>query len=574
MSTEGSGGVTLRWGNDDVIVWTNMVAHQSRDADPISLSLEEGNSSLAIIELSIPLGDAAYYWHPYGHWGRTPLPPNWQGSERVSLVRSMPVGCLYDYDDRVRLAFAVDGVDDRAEISYGVSEETGRFEVKIRLPQLTSESVVRMKLLSADRPDSAISEATGWLTSSKGVTSLPAPAEAAEPVFSTWYAFHHEMDQDAMEKEAREIARLGFRCVFIDFGWQVGSDTKDFDGCGEWVPDAEKFHDFGGMIDLFHSLGLKVVVWVAPFLLGAKCDSFSRRREHAPHYEPLLKTFILDPRVQAVREDLSQRLIDLVARYRLDGLKIDFLEMVDAYADAAPSREVSLADGVQRFLREIRDGFSKIGLSEPIIEFRQPYTSPALAPFGNVVRAEDCPADELRHRSLIIDARLSGSQIVHSDMMMWHPDADPRALVRHLHAALLAVPQISMQLSKLSDAHRHVLTEWLRTWRRWQDATVGGTVFGVSPHANYPVAGAISADLQRAAVVVYERNSIVVLPDAVEIFLVNATTDECVYVQSAHASTQWESADHLGVTTRRGRISGSPLMRLDVPSGGSAQLWR
>ena len=41
----------------------------------------------------------------------------------------------------------------------------------------------------------------------------------------------------------------------------------------------------------------------------------------------------------------------------------------------------------------------------PVVEFRQPYSSPVIAPYSNIVRASDCPADALTNRIRTIDER-------------------------------------------------------------------------------------------------------------------------------------------------------------------------
>ncbi|SFX62552.1 hypothetical protein SAMN02787144_1004347 [Streptomyces atratus] len=47
------------------------------------------------LRLDVPLGDAVGFWHPDAGWERT-LPADWSAWRGLSLVRSAPVGCLYD----------------------------------------------------------------------------------------------------------------------------------------------------------------------------------------------------------------------------------------------------------------------------------------------------------------------------------------------------------------------------------------------------------------------------------------------------------------------------------------------
>ncbi|MCZ0982417.1 hypothetical protein O1L60_35600 [Streptomyces diastatochromogenes] len=79
--------------------------------------------------------------------------------------------------------------------------------------------------------------------------------------------------------------------------------------------------------------------------------------------------------------------VSLVDAYGLDGLKLDFLDEAAVYAgdgagDVGRAMAGLLAE-LRRALEAVRPGL--------LLELRQPYTGPGMAPFGNMLRSVDCP---------------------------------------------------------------------------------------------------------------------------------------------------------------------------------------
>ncbi|MGH3703395.1 MAG: hypothetical protein ACRDT9_02090 [Agromyces sp.] len=141
-------------------------------------------------------------------------------------------------------------------------------------------------------------------------------------------------------------------------------------------------------------------------------------------------------------------------------------------------------------LRGVADA---VDLERPgaLIEFRQPYVSPAVASYADVVRADDCPADALQNRRSILDLRLLASgQVVHADPVMWDPSAAPGAAARQLFGAFFGVPQISMPLASLPAAHRDEVAAVLGVWRELREVLLDGEITAGLPIDGYPSAAA------------------------------------------------------------------------------------
>jgi alpha-galactosidase len=560
----GRGGATLR---SDLVVDD---ARSTRDV----IVFRAGDSSRHSIVLEVPLGDAVAFWQPYGHWGRTTLPPDWRGATHTSLIRSTPMGCLYSHAGDTILGFALSETERRVDIRYGVSEENKTFVVCIDLPATDEPRELELRVTAGAPADLTIPELSGWLRERAGVAPLGAPGAASEPVYSTWYAYHHDVDDATLEAEADIAVELGLRNLFLDFGWQRHGGGRQFEGCGDWTADPRKFPDLPSFVERMHGRGLKVVAWVAPFLLGEHSDAFAALLDSAPHYDAVLNAHILDPRHRRVREAIVDQFVELVAANDLDGLKIDFLETAAVY-ELSPSNGdlADVSSAVQDLLAELRRRLAELGRDELMIEFRQPYVSPALRRFANILRAEDCPGDPVLNRTSILDARLSTDQVVHSDMMMWHSSAGEAQVVRHLHSSLFAVPQVSVPLSTMSPAHAGVVKTWLALWRELSPTLLGGALRAERPHSNFPLVIATDDAASRAVVVAYEPGTLIPVPDHDRVHVVAASPDPtlCLRVTGARGFAV-TAVDIHGVEHQRPAIASGSVTLVDVPESGHLRL--
>ena len=95
------------------------------------------------------------------------------------------------------------------------------------------------------------------------------PAEAFEPVFCTWTAIHHAVDQEWVLNNARLAAGLGFKTWITDDGWFTEKASfADYRYSGDWQPALKKFPDFAGHVRQVQAMGFKYLLWVAPFMVG------------------------------------------------------------------------------------------------------------------------------------------------------------------------------------------------------------------------------------------------------------------------------------------------------------------
>ncbi len=590
-----------------------LLAEHATEADAAELSAEPGElggveltvsalrATVVTIRLEARLADAAGFWHPNAGWERT-LAADWSPWRTVSLVESAPAGCLYDTAGVSMLAFAADRTVSETAVRFGVSEEHKKFGVWLRLP-LAAGHRLRLRLAPAGgTAAAALRDLRGWFARLPGGEPLPTPDFARTPVYSTWYAFTQDVSAERVEGEAALAAGLGFGQLYLDDGWQRGAHGRGYSGCGDWRPDTAKFPDLSAHVETVRGLGLRYVAWIAPLLLGERSDAYRSLAHLAPRRNQTLDCRILDPRHAAVRRHVVAVCAALVEEHGLDGLKVDFLDEAMVYAGAAdpatddPATAGPATDGpatadavtagpatadqgylsdvgaaMAAMLGELREALRRLRGEEFVVELRQPYVGPAMTAFGNALRANDCPADAVANRLRTLDiAMLAPGGAVHSDMIMWDPQAEPQVLARQFHGAWHAVPQISTRLELLPRAHREALAFWLSTWRELRSALTGGRLEPGRPDELYPRVTATAEGLR--VVTCYAPTVVPVGPDTAErLVVVNATGTGRILLEVAGPPrrAQVEVFDCQGeLVDRQDRELVAGLTAIAVPSHG------
>ena len=527
------------------------------------------------LRLEVDLADAVGYWEPGGRSQRL-LPPDWAGPRITSLVQSAPVGALYNATGRVLLGWAAGEAVSELEITYGVSEERKSFLVQLQPTQpLAGDLTV---VLDGSRADlvGTVRRLCRWTSDQCRGEPLVPPPVARRPVYSTWYTFAQDITADLVSSEASLAAGLGCGSVFIDDGWQRHGHGRGYQGCGDWLPDLAKFPDLAATVDSLHDTGSAVALWIAPLLLGLGSDVYDRLRPFAPHDAHPLRCRVLDPRHDEVRRFAVETCLRLVEDYHVDLLKIDFLDQAMVYG-ATPGDggdQVDIGHAMAELLADLRRSLAEAGRATVAFEFRQPYVSPAVARYGQVLRAADCPGDSIRNRISTIDARLvSVGQVAHSDPMMWGPEGGAAAVAQQLYAGWFGVPQISMRLSALSSEQRTALNGLLALWSDHAAVALDGELEVQGAEQGYHLIQATRVDLRRTVIARYAP-LVVDLPVQTGhvTTVLNATPDPRLVVRSAQpivaATLRWPDAREDSAS----RSAGSGLVEFTVPPYGSLTL--
>jgi melibiase-like protein len=527
------------------------------------------------LRLEVDLADAAGYWQPGGRSPRL-LAPDWAGPTVTSLVRSAPVGALYSSDGRVLLGWAASEAVSELEITYGVSEERKSFVVQVQPTRpLGTDLTLVLDGSRAGLVDTVRRLCTWTSEQCRGEPLVPPPV-ARRPVYSTWYTFAQDVSAELVGSEATLAVELGCGSVFIDDGWQQHGRGRGYQGCGDWLPDLAKFPDLAATVGSVHDTGAAVALWIAPLLLGPDSGVHDRLSRFAPYFAPSLRCQVLDPRHLEVRRFAVETCLRLVEDYQIDLLKIDFLDQAMVYG-AAPGDGGGSSDigqAMADLLADLRQGLAEAGQAAVAFEFRQPYVSPAVARYGQILRAGDCPGDSMLNRISTIDARLvSVGQVAHSDPMMWGPGGGAEAVAQQLYAGWFGVPQISMRLSALSHEQGSALQGLLALWSDHAAVTLDGELEVLGAEHGYHLVRAKRADLRRTVTARYAP-LVVDLPDQAdhETTVLNATPDPRLVLRTTHPLTRaivrGPDASEIPTSTNLG----PGLVEFTVPPFGSLSL--
>lgn len=199
---------------------------------------------------------------------------------------------------------------------------------------------------------------------------LPHEALFTAAQFNTWIELIYDQSQEGVLTYARGVIAAGYRpgVLIIDCGWQ--------EYYGEWRFHPGRFPHPVAMIDELHTLGFKVMLWLAPYVSP---DSIVFRRLRAAG------ALVRNPDgTVAIREwwDGYSALIDItggpglawmrgecdrmIRDYKVDGFKFDGgdpsgLRLGDLYADGS------------RYPANYAEAWARFGVQYPLNEYRACY---------------------------------------------------------------------------------------------------------------------------------------------------------------------------------------------------------
>lgn len=535
-----------------------------------------------------PMVDTHLRWMSRGN-GALPLVP-WGRSSTVQAraTSQAPVYTLLDIGGTNRLTFAVSETVNPTVLRARVSEEEATLYCGAEIAARTSPARkqhtfrLRMDLRPVAYMDS-LRDVSQWWEQFDECRPMPVPDTARLPMYSTWYSFHLHLTAETVENQCRLAKELGMDAVIVDDGWQTDDTQRGYSWCGDWQTVKTKFPDFPAHVRRVQAMGMKYLLWFSVPFVGINSRAYERFKDCLLPGGDNAQWWCLDPRCEPARDYLIETYEHFVRDVGVDGLKLDF---VDAFGEPAPGtettdgpprRNVTVAEAAASLLAEIADRLRAIN-PDVMLEFRQSYIGPAMRRCGNIFRVGDVPNDFHSNRIHAIDLRLlSGNTAVHSDMVMWHPDDSVESAAMQLLHTLFAVPQISVLIDELPDAHRRLIKRYLEFWRANRDLILDGRLTPFEPGMHYPQVHAQTPDKWLAAVY---GNTVVTLPHDLPrtTFLVNGTFSSRIVLDVPSVA---RSAAALRITDCTGdcvREEAFPfragLTAIEIPPAGIARITR
>ncbi|WP_299486168.1 glycoside hydrolase family 36 protein [uncultured Allomuricauda sp.] len=532
------------------------------------------------LQWRIPAAKVKGVWKPTSDFSKR-IEADWElGNHESRISIDAPVISLFGNNDDNVLCFSCSNAINRVEMAAKYREEDNHFycqiifftECKYPVEEFSADIRIDQRKIHFSK---SLQETSKWWESYENLKPTSVPAIAKKPLYSTWYQFHQNLNQDLLFKECRIAKDLGFDSIIIDDGWQTKDTNRGYDYTGDWRP--ERFPNMVTLVKEIQNLGMKVGIWYSVPFCGRKSKAYQKFKgkflTENHRWAP-----VFDPRYPEVRDYLTGIYVNAVRDWNLDGLKLDFIDDFKSYQetpfDASKNRDFSsINEAVDALLTQVIVEVKKVN-PDIFIEFRQKYTGPAMRKYGNMLRAFDCPGDYTMNRVRITDIKmLCGETAVHSDMVTWHFDETVQDAALHYLSTLFGVPQVSVMLNKAPESHLNMLQFYTRYWNENSDIFCSGKFLPSRPLSNYPV---LRANLNNKVIIgIFEDQNLQINHRFLAIDILNAKSSKMIVINSNLnlGTYEYKTYDCEGKLIKDDFINiDEGLNTIEIPKSGMAQL--
>lgn len=482
------------------------------------------------------------FWSPDVYCG-THLDPFWgHTNASSSLAYRMPLYEYFDDNNTNCLTIACSEVLRKVDAVLGIMEEGCAICSELRFFR-ESEAPAKhyeTKILLDKRPvfwSESIREASDWMSRVNGYESFPVNESAFEPLYSSWYQFHQDVNAEAIERECRIAAELGMKTVILDDGWQTEDGNRGYAFCGDWKPTPKKFPDMASHVAAVQKLGMKYMIWYSVPYVGFNSEAYAKFKGKYLYNEHGMGCSVLDPRFPEVREYLVNLYVNALKDWNLDGFKLDFIDSFRFHGEDPAVKEkyagrdiMNLSEAVNVLMKEVSSALKAIK-PDILLEFRQQYIGPAIRQYGNMFRAADCPGNAKDNRMRIASLRLtSGSTAVHSDMLEWNISETPENVGRAIINSIFGVVQYSTMLRTIPQEQLDVMRKWMKFASDHRETLLKSEFRPHHPELGYPV---IEAESDTELIIaVYQDNAVIDVPRrGKSVYILNASGSDSFVIR-------------------------------------------
>ena len=534
-----------------------------------------------IVEFTTPQLDVHHLWHTE-KMNHTELRPDWGKVYTSSLAQQMPLYTFINTNNRNRLTIATDEAIRKVDATIGLREEGALLLGKLHFFVEAEAPLTHYKTaILLDRRDifwaDAVREGVEWITEQNGFVPCRVPEAAFDPLYSTWYQFHQQITDTAIEAECREAVKVGMRTIIVDDGWQTADNNRGYAYCGDWEVAPVRIKDMASHVAAVQAMGMKYMVWYSVPFVGKYSKSFRKFEGKYLYMKEDGKVGVLDPRFPEVREHICSVYEKALREWNLDGFKLDFIDSFrlqgndPAVAEDYAGRDIkNVSEAVNVLMKDVTRRLQAIK-PDILIEFRQRYVGPAIRQYGNMLRASDCPGDMQSNRGRIANLRLtSGATAVHADMLEWNVAEKPEVVARHILSAMYGVVQYSAMLRQVPESHLQVMKHWIEFSQKHRNTLLHSSFRPYHPEAYFPILEAESD--QERIITLYQEGMVVNAGTADrEVYILNASGAEGLVVELQGKPRKVEYYDMYG-----NRVAGNRLIkgvqRAAVPMSGYVKL--
>lgn len=538
------------------------------EGDKVIFLLSNAVGSKLEITFFVPIVDIQFFWHPAAD-GRVVLRNDWDSPLECRINQSMPILCLFNQNNQHRFSLAADDLLSKINLRVGVHEESASVKISLELIVPIEEYKLTLSL-STEKKDwsKVIQKQVKWLYDSLEIVPRTIPETALKPVLSTWYIFHQQVTSENVLREVKNYKEFGMGNLILDDGWQTDDGNRRYAYAGDWEVSPNKFPDFSHHIREIQDLGFSYMIWLSLPFLGIKTDHWDRFKNKILYLDEFQRAGVLDIGDEQVRKHLIITVKNLLDKFPLDGLKLDFIETFTS----EEKDSYDLAKGLIDFLESLNDSYPQN--KDFLIEYRQDYINPVMMQYCNIVRAKDCPNNYFLNRIRTVDLRLSCPYTaVHSDMIMWHPNESVESAALQLLNILFSVPQVSVAFDQMSKEHKQMLSFWLNFYEENKETLFSKDFIPLFPQEGY---SQIQVKGKNNIIIFNYSEERIVKPSKnhKKIYVINGTLNSKAIMALEAGSYQMKTKDCQGnsVEEKILKVRDNHLTIIEVPKSGLLEL--
>jgi len=407
------------------------------------------------------------------------------------------------------------------------------------------------------------------------------PSYAYEPVFCTWYAVHQELHQNWLEKTALEAYKLGYKTLIVDDGWFTSDTGRGYWYTGDWEACNDVFEDFEAHVRRVQDIGMKYILWIAPFMVGKYSKAYKRFEDLL--VAPMESFANLCPQSKSTLEYILEVITKLYKKYHLNGFKFDFIDSLPVEPCTESNHEhfcETPGEGVEKILQEIKERLSNLGNNTSLIEFRQRYATPIMRRYSTAFRALDAPLDFDTNRRRIINLRsFTGRFPVYSDPIYWHKGEFLSNIALHFISCIFSVPMLSVDLLEISEDEKKIISFWTNFSRENREILLLGKLIPIFAGGDF--SGVCSIHNRRRILAFYNNNSYYIEKELLsknlkELFILNGSNREGINLYGEELTGNWliEVKDLKGYTVKKFERTLNGFLSMPVKIGGLIYLLR
>jgi hypothetical protein len=356
----------------------------------------------------------------------------------------------------------------------GIANSYVRIDLNGAWPDGAPVRVFKDALYVNANPDQTWFEAlegySAAVDAARGFKAHPLSQWALNPMWHSWYAHGDQIDEALIRDDARRAGNLGVTTIEIDAGWNMPRGAGySFENEGNYDFDAGRFPDAKGMIAAMHASGQRVILHVAPLIMGSNSKAWARMNDCMIQIGSRPQAH-LDPRLKKVHDYLLASWEHLFTYYGIDGMWYDFLEIPSRADPPAPAMEAVSADLHAAYTQLMQELYGKSLSLNPnaVMILRRASANLNAKTFCTHVWPADCPQDYNVNRREVVYMKTFGSGVLtHACCASWAISESDANVARQMASIVLAgVPAFSVKLAQSPPTHNAIVKAWLAFYQR------------------------------------------------------------------------------------------------------------